>query len=209
MIMSDKIFMLDAGHGGMIGSVYAAAPNKMFRFPDGTYAYEGVLNRQLTRVLQEEVYYEDINIIDICATRLDMGLDERVDIVNRLYQQYPKAVLISTHNNASPKHNASGSEVWTSVGQTKSDFHASIYADCFKNKFPRIKFRSDTKDGDVDKESMFYTLKHTKCPAFLIEVLFFDYWSDFIKLREYTFQKEWAEAMVDYMKRAIKTEEIW
>lgn len=34
--------------------------------------------------------------------------------------------------------------------------------------------RKDTSDGDPDKESQFYILKHTNCPALLTENLFQD-----------------------------------
>lgn len=36
------------------------------------------------------------------------------------------------------------------------------------------RFRKDTSDGDIDKESNFYILKHTMCPAILTENGFFD-----------------------------------
>ena len=37
-----------------------------------------------------------------------------------------------------------------------------------------MKIRKDTADGDSDKESGFYILKHTVCPAVLTENLFQD-----------------------------------
>ena len=37
-----------------------------------------------------------------------------------------------------------------------------------------MKIRKDMADGDPDKESSFYILKHTKCPAVLTENLFQD-----------------------------------
>jgi N-acetylmuramoyl-L-alanine amidase len=207
--MNEFVFLIDNGHSGVIDGEYLTSPNKMFRFPNGTYSYEGVINRELKRELLLHMDDAGLAYIDICPTELDLGLDERVDIANRLYLQYPKAVYISIHNNASPEHNASGSEVWTTVGQTLSDHHASIYADCFKKAFPKIKFRSDSEDGDVDKESMFYVLKWTRCPAFLVEVLFFDLWQDYMWVTDPVFQSNWAKIMIDYMTRAIKREEIW
>jgi N-acetylmuramoyl-L-alanine amidase len=35
-------------------------------------------------------------------------------------------------------------------------------------------FRMDKTDGDYDKEANFYVLKHTYCPAVLIECMFQD-----------------------------------
>lgn len=207
--MTDKVFLIGSGHGGIIDDHYQTAPDKMFRFPDGTYSYEGVINRNFKRDLFMEMRHEGIPYIDICPTDLDMGLDERVDIVNRLYKQYPKAVYIPIHNNASPGHNASGSEVWTTMGVTNSDYHAEIYAEFFKKAFPHIKFRQDTQDGDIDKESMFYVLKWTDCSAFLPEILFFDYWQDYSKLTDPVFRYHWARVMIEYMKHVITKEDIW
>ena len=39
---------------------------------------------------------------------------------------------------------------------------------------PGMKIRKDMTDGDPDKESGFYMLKHTRCPAVLTENLFQD-----------------------------------
>ena len=39
---------------------------------------------------------------------------------------------------------------------------------------PGMNIRKDITDGDPDKESGFYILKHTKCPAVLTENLFQD-----------------------------------
>jgi N-acetylmuramoyl-L-alanine amidase len=39
--------------------------------------------------------------------------------------------------------------------------------------------RFDTSDGDHDKEANFYVIKAAKMPATLIEVLFFDNYSDY------------------------------
>ena len=206
----NHVFMIDSGHGGLIDGFYTTAPNKMHKFPDGTFSHEGVINRNFKNDLFHEMDLEGLSYIDLCPTNLDMGIDERVDIANRLLQQYPVSMAISIHNNASPKHNATGSEVWTTKGQTKSDPHASIYGECFQRIFPNIKFRPDTQDGDIDKESMFYFIKYTKCPAILIEILFFDYWMDFMKLTDPVFRYEWAaKVIITYMKLAIAERDIW
>ena len=69
-----------------------------------------------------------------------------------------------------------GWEAYTSVGQTKADLIATeLYKEAEKEFAPDgWKIRKDTSDGDPDKESQFYILKHTKCPAVLVENFFMD-----------------------------------
>lgn len=45
-------------------------------------------------------------------------------------------------------------------------------------------------DGDRDKESDFYIIKNAKCPAVLIECLFFDNYEDYKLLIDNNFQDE-------------------
>ena len=69
---------------------------------------------------------------------------------------------------------ARGWEAWTSVGQTKADKIATCLYDAAEKILSEMNIRKDTTDGDPDKESGFYILKHTKCPAVLTENLFQD-----------------------------------
>ena len=69
---------------------------------------------------------------------------------------------------------ARGWEAWTSVGQTKADKLATCLYESAERYLPGMKMRKDMTDGDPDKESGFYILKHTKCPAVLTENLFQD-----------------------------------
>ena len=69
---------------------------------------------------------------------------------------------------------ARGWEAWTSVGQTKADKLADCLYTTAEECLFGMKIRKDMADGDPDKESSFYILKHTKCPAVLTENLFQD-----------------------------------
>ena len=51
---------------------------------------------------------------------------------------------------------------------------ATVFFDEFKNEFPDTRMRSDTLDGDVDKEANYYVLKNTRMPAILTENFFMD-----------------------------------
>ena len=110
---------------------------------------------------------------------VDIPLSIRCRRVNKIYQESGgNAILISIHCNAAGNGSnwmqARGWEAWTSVGQTKADKLADcLYATAEEYLFG-MKIRKDMADGDPDKESSFYILKHTKCPAVLTENLFQD-----------------------------------
>ena len=126
----------------------------------------------------------------------------RVNYVNSLCRKHGKnnCLYVSIHVDAAGNddkwHTAGGFTVWTSVGKTKSDILAEhIYDRAFINLTEYSKlmsqgkmlgyydskqkpFRMDTSDGDKDKESDFYVLKNTSCPAVLVECMFQDNRSD-------------------------------
>lgn len=197
-----RTWLIDSGHGGMIDGVYQTAPKKMYTHESGVIAYEGIINRQIKQRLLELLKTRGVHYIDLCPTELDVELDERVDIANVYHREYKNCVLISLHSNAGK---GTGFEIWTSVGQTQSDKHASMLGHELENAFPDIKFRKDMADGDLDKESQFYILKYTKCPAILPECLFFDNYSDFRKLISPVFQQRYVLAIANFILRAETT----
>ena len=198
----DKIFILDAGHGGMINKEYQTAPKKMYDHGAGMIAYEGVINRQVKKrvMLRAEAY--GYRVIDITNTQMDLPLAVRVDMANRICDAYGKenCVYISLHSNAGK---GEGFEIWTSVGQTKSDYYASLFAQIFMDTFPNIKVRKDTSDDDIDKESNFYVLKWTHCPAILPEWLFFDNINDFHFMKDVENQGKYADMICEFMKQVL------
>ena len=125
-------------------------------------------------------------------------LSTRVNFVNSLCKKHgsQNCLYVSIHVDAAGAdnkwHTAGGFTVWTSVGQTKSDILAEcIYKRAFVNMTEYSKlitqgkkmgcydqkqqaFRTDKSDGDNDKETNFYVLKNTYCPAVLVECMFQD-----------------------------------
>ena len=102
----------------------------------------------------------------------------RCQIVNQLCKAYKDCIYVSIHLNAAGAddkwHNATGWEVYTTPGVTKSDKLATCLYNAAKKNFTDIKLRTDFSDGDPDKEANLYVLKHTNCPAVLTENLFQD-----------------------------------
>jgi N-acetylmuramoyl-L-alanine amidase len=62
--------------------------------------------------------------------------------------------------------------VFTSPGQTKSDFIADILFREVAKEFTELRPRTDTSDGDVDKEARFWMLTKTHGRAVLLESMF-------------------------------------
>lgn len=193
-----KNIVLDFGHGGINkNGKYTTAPGKMFKYPNGEIAYEGFLNRQIGGLV--EIFlrsnYPLYNIVTpVKATDpRDLSLAYRVRVANRFKSN--ETIYISFHCNASPNHNASGFEIYTSKGITRSDALATSIGNSIAPFYQNLNLRlryDFANDGDLDKEVDFYVLKKTRCPAVLLECLFFDFYQDYKLLKDAEFQKELA-----------------
>jgi N-acetylmuramoyl-L-alanine amidase len=175
--------IIDAGHGGMKDGQYTTDPKtgKKYKFSDGVEIFEGDINRKIGRILIDLLQEAGIPYHNLTVGTLeDTSLKERVTKANEIYAANKNCYFLSIHSNCSSTAltgdggTATGFEVWTSVGQTKSDELASITAKWYKHDFPGFKFRQDMTDGDDDQEKNYYVLKNTHCPAFLVENLFYD-----------------------------------
>ena len=198
----EKIFILDSGHGGMLDGMYQTAPKKMYQHQNGEIAYEGVVNRLVKQKAISLFIRDSIRYVDVCPTELDLDLDTRCNIINAICDEYGKnnCLLISLHMNAGK---GTGFEIWTSPGATKSDEFATLFMSQYGSFFPGHKLRKDMTDGDVDKESPFYILVNTKCPAILPEWLFFDNYNDWVIQRDPSQQQKYAEMILNFAKRVL------
>ena len=192
--MSKYTWLLDNGHGGLVKGKYTTAPSKMHKHSNGLLVEEGLINRAVISILVAKLNRERIDYKLICPENEDIDLDDRVDRAN---STPGKCIFVSQHCNAG---GGEGFEVWTSRGLTKSDGFATIFFEEVKKTFPDWKMRKDTTDGDVDKEKDLYVLKHTNCPALLLEFGFMDTLSD----AELIMSEEGQEAYAEALFRAIK-----
>ena len=192
------IIVIDAGHN------YSDTWQKMSpKKEDGTRFYEYKSNRTIARKLSMELdklgveYTYTIHPDD----RNDMNLQNRVGKANAVaYKEGKDNVLfISLHSDAlgtaEKWYDANGYSIFTSVGDTKSDKYAKVFEEVAKEKLEPCK-----KKVRGLYEKNFYVLKHTICPAILLEQLFYSNKEDL----EFLESDEGVKVLVDIIVEAIK-----
>lgn len=201
-------WLLDNGHGGVVNGVYTTCPNydasnpstfkKMYVHPDGTKIYEGEFNRLVVNRIAKKLKNKGIDYTVLVPEKEDVSLKERVRRANSHYAIDRSCVFISIHGNAF-NTKAHGLEVFTSVGQTKSDAIAERFINEAETMFPNKAIRVDLTDGDKDKEANFYVLRKTNCPAILTENFFFDN----LEEAKFMLSEEGLEKIAQYHVNAI------
>lgn len=192
--------IIDAGHN------FSDTWQKMSPIKeDGTRFYEYQSNRRIARKLSMELdklgipYVYTIHPDD----RNDMSLQNRVGRANAVaYKEGKDNVLfISLHSDAlgmgDKWYDANGYSIFTSVGCTKSDSYAKVFEEVAKEKLEPYK-----KKVRGRYEKNFYVLKHTICPAILLEQLFYTNKEDL----EFLESDEGIKVLVDIIVEAIQKE---
>lgn len=168
--MKNPIVILDNGHG-------EETPGK--RSPiweNGTQLFEWEFNRDIVRRISAKLDDLGIPFYLLVPEKEDIVLGERVRRVNAISQKEGGNVfLVSVHANAG---GGVGWEAFTSIGQTTSDQMAEVFYKKAHEVLQGRPIRTCNADGDSDKESRFYILRKTVCPAVLTENLFMDTESD-------------------------------
>ena len=113
------------------------------------------------RLMQRVAGYLEKAGCEVMTVQTD-DLGEICNVSNR----WGADLFISIHCNACPQHNARGTETFACRGSVKGKRLAA----CIQKQ---VIASIDTIDRGV-KEAGFYVLKHTDCPAALIEVAFID-----------------------------------
>lgn len=165
------LILIDSGHGN-------DTPGK--RSPDeklieALYARE--IASKVVYALRRLGYNAELLVPEI----YDVRLPERVHRVNVKCQSLGKdnVLCVSIHCNAAGNGKewmtATGWEIWTSPGKTKSDDLADHFVTMAKRHFEGQTIREWKKvDGERDKEARFTILTDTLCPAVLTENFFMD-----------------------------------
>ena len=174
---SNYLWILDNGHGGVIDGIYQTPGKRSPVWPDGTQLYEGEFNRAIVNRLVKLCNDSGIECVNLVDTQEDVPLEDRTDEANDIYRKRldedGKCIYVSIHANGFSDESANGWEVYTSVGETKSDTIATVLYEKAEKEFPNEYMRKDTySDGDVDKEANFWVLSKTVMPAILSENFF-------------------------------------
>lgn len=167
----DTLILIDNGHGNN-------TPGK--RSPDGKMvesSYTREIASKVVSGLRRLGYDADLLVPEI----YDVKLLERVHRVNVKCQSRGRenVLCVSIHCNAAGNgkewQKATGWEIWTSPGKTKSDDLADHFVTMAKRHFENKVIREWKKvDGERDKEAKFTMLTGTLCPAVLTENFFMD-----------------------------------
>ena len=175
------IILLDPGHGRDTkgkGSPDALAG----RMDSPLWFREWCWTREIAGRVHEVLLAEGLTSYLLVKEEIDIPLADRVSRANAYCRKYGKdnVLLVSIHNNAAGNGdvwcNARGWSIYTTRGVTEADRLArQIWWEAEKEfKFP-LKVRRYASDPfGYDYESDLYILKHTFCPAVLIEHFFQD-----------------------------------
>ena len=126
--------------------------------------------------------------------------------VNELYvrtnmaQEWGADILVSIHCTSFSDPDAHGTEIWTTRGQDESDRLAEAIFDEIKNNFPQLTARTDTSDGDDDKEAGFAVLKGGM-PSTLVELAFISNPEEELLLNTPAYQKLFGYAIATGIQR--------
>ena len=141
----------------------------------------------------------------------DISLAERVRRVNAACFLLGKqnVILISIHVNAAGDgtrwHTATGWSCYTCKGRTQSDTLADSLYQSAHQHLPGRRIRTDYTDNDPDWEENFYILRHTHCPAVLIENFFMDNKQDLAYLLSQEGRRAIVETIIDGIERCVLT----
>ncbi len=190
------LVLLDNGHGGLINANPQTAGRRSHKLPNGARLFEGEFNRAIVNGIIQELTFLNIPYVNVCPEIRDVTLQTRVKRANA-YRRVKNVFFISIHSNAG---GGRGSEFFTSVGRTKSDPIANIFAQEFVSEFPDRRLRTDLSDGMLGKEKNFYVLRKTAMPAVLTENFFFDNREE---VKSILMTREGRQKVIDFHVKAI------
>ena len=191
--------LIDNGHG-------QSTPSK--RSPDGRFL-EFQFNRTIAKQIVDDLRDRGYDAEFLVPEDDDIPLKDRCKRVNDIVAREGKqnVILISIHANAFGNGkewtSPSGWSVYTSKGQTKADDLAEQLAKAAIKNLPQMKMRAEKSDGDLDYEENFYILRHTLCPAVLVENFFYDNPDDLRCLESEEGQARIVEALMKGVGRYV------
>ena len=196
------VVILDNGHG--YNTSGKGSPYALHSVKPEVYIKEYKVARELVKDIAYKLKLRGVNTYILVPEEYDVSLTERCNRANRIYARDKKSFVVSVHLNAAGSGrqwmNATGWEIWTSVGITESDKIADYFVkEAVKTfKGQRIRRKSSTPLNQ-DFEKNFTILAKTSCPAVLTENFFQDCLND----AKYILSKEGHDAIVNCHVNAI------
>jgi N-acetylmuramoyl-L-alanine amidase len=187
----------DSGHGGVINGIYQTEGKRSPNWDKGVL-YEGAANRWFVNDTMKLMDFERLPYTHVSPELFDIGLQTRCDRANTIYRQDRDAYVVSVHCNAA---GGTGWEIFTSPGETFSDYIAHEFIEAFKDVYPLRPRLGGTRFLTQDKEANYKILRDTNCPAILIEVGFMDRKEDYYKLWDPQFHAVLAKTLLNGVKR--------
>ena len=185
---------LDPGHGGKFpGAIAGGVQESLVNIRYG--------HRLMNILLDYNIDVALTRYANELAPKLNTDLAKRVEFAN----EKDFDLFISIHCNAAENKKASGFEIWTCEGQTKSDEVAEYLYKAVSGAFPDLKIRKDFSDGDSDKEKDFVVLKKTKMPAVLLELGFLSNDVEREKLLSYIYTEKMCFVIAQGIQNVFKT----
>lgn len=175
--------------------------------PDGTFK-EWEWSREVLQIVKIGLRQNGVKIVVIAPESEPSTAwlkKNRVDVANKI----DNAFYFSLHVNAAPGQGwqqARGIEIWTSKGQTKSDEYATQIFIALRQEFEKdfsdfsLFWRTDMRDGDIDKEANFTELL-SKHPSVLLEFLFMNNKTDLKYLNDITIKTRLANVLIEELTK--------
>lgn len=191
------VVIIDCGHSEQTKGKFSPIRE------DGTRFYEYENNRKIGRLLSMEL--DKLNIPYVYTIhpddRNDKSLENRVGIANSIaYKEGKDNVLfLSIHSDAYGMgdkwyDDIIGFSIFTSNGETKSDIYGNIFEKNYKEGLDGISRVRGCYDNN------FYVLKHTICPAILLENGFYTSHKDL----EFIDSEDGRKKIVDIIVKSIQ-----
>lgn len=173
---------------------------------------EYLFNRKIIKMLYDKLLSDtDFTPFIIVPEYYDISLSDRKARINKINPHLSLSMHADAVGSGNQFEKARGFAIWTSRGKTISDIYAGFFYNAFEDYFINdeeikklfnsdIKIRCDYSDGDKDYENNFAMLM-VKCPALLIETMFYTNITDVqIMMLEY-FQMNYVKALYNgYVK---------
>lgn len=187
-ITKEVTVVIDPGHGG---EDLGATKGDL---------YEKKLNLDISLKMGKLLEDLGVNVVYTRDKDIDVGLDERVNIANRINA----ALFISVHNNYMPKDAGyKGTETLycTPVDTDENKMDGQKLAAIVQNKL--VNTLKTVDNGTIYRPNL-VVLRKTNMPAVIAEIAYMSNSSDRAKLTDEGFRQKAAEALTEAVMEAFK-----